>query len=369
MVTDSLRQHTSSPRYLSLAESLHGRIVSGDYPAGSRLPTEKELAEEYGMAVMTVRQGVGLLVKKGMVERRQGLGTFVTGVSQAVANIALLFGDSLAVESAHYYRAILHRLQNGALARKWDLRHYDRMNRTMFPGKVAEKNEQLLLKDHRNDPFHGIIEFAPGDVSVVPRELVGHIPMALYETASPHTDVLADDYEFGEKAVTHLVKEGCRNLLFFCSYWHTHQIPQSVDAVLDQAKKMQCPPPFVECVALERQGYEMERELCRTFQRLVASWEAGGMTRPDGLIFNDDITLRSVLPALLKTNLSVPESAKIFCHGNNDWRFYYGMPVCRYEISPGAIAGHLLKALDCRIRGVKAPAPFHSEGRIFIDKP
>lgn len=369
MTANFLLREASPPRYLAVAEALRRRIDEGVYPAGGKLPNEKELAREFDVSVMTVRQGVGLLVKKGMVERKQGCGTFVTSVSRAVANIALLVGDSISVESAHYYRAVLRRLQAGALDRKWELRHYDRLNRSMFPDKVVSKNEQLFLKDHRNDPFHGVIEFVPGDASLVPKDLADHMPTAVMEPGLPFTDVIGDDYHFGEQAVRHLVKSGCRNLLFFCTHWHTHRMPDSVDAVLDETRKMKCPVPFVECQPVDGQGYEMESALYRKFRQMIASWGKNNRPVPDGLIFNDDIALRSVMPALLQAGISIPKDMKIFCLGNEDRRIHYGVPVCRYEISPGAIAGHLLKAMDCRIRGVKAPAPHPSKGKIFVDKP
>lgn len=52
------------------------RIARGSYPPGSRLPGEIELASELGVSRATVRRAMDLLVARGLVQRRQGVGTF-----------------------------------------------------------------------------------------------------------------------------------------------------------------------------------------------------------------------------------------------------------------------------------------------------
>ena len=46
---------------------------------GESLPPERELAEEFGISRITVRKALDALVSEGMLTRRQGAGTFVTG--------------------------------------------------------------------------------------------------------------------------------------------------------------------------------------------------------------------------------------------------------------------------------------------------
>lgn len=63
--------------YKSIAERLRLRLNSSDYNIGSPLPGEKALALEFGVARMTIRKAVDLLVGWGLVVRRHGSGTFV----------------------------------------------------------------------------------------------------------------------------------------------------------------------------------------------------------------------------------------------------------------------------------------------------
>jgi DNA-binding GntR family transcriptional regulator len=53
------------------------RIESGEYTPGRRLPPEKDLAAELGVAYMTVRKAMGILRERGLVITIWGLGTFV----------------------------------------------------------------------------------------------------------------------------------------------------------------------------------------------------------------------------------------------------------------------------------------------------
>ena len=66
-------------RYKRLAAVLRTRINSGELKVGDKLPSEKDLKDEYGMARETIRKALGLLRGEGLIEVRQGHGTFVRG--------------------------------------------------------------------------------------------------------------------------------------------------------------------------------------------------------------------------------------------------------------------------------------------------
>lgn len=59
-----------------IASALAARIRSGQIPAGSRLPSEPELARSLGVSRNTVREAIGVLREQGLAVSKQGIGTF-----------------------------------------------------------------------------------------------------------------------------------------------------------------------------------------------------------------------------------------------------------------------------------------------------
>ena len=75
-------------RHTQLSEQLHqelGALIQGAEP-GDRLPSEPKLAERFGVSRATLREAMRTFETQGMIQRQQGVGTFVTrplGVMEA----------------------------------------------------------------------------------------------------------------------------------------------------------------------------------------------------------------------------------------------------------------------------------------------
>ncbi len=72
-----LNQESPVPLYHQLADIILAKIRSGEYPPGTRIPSEHRLAAEYGIGRPTARQATDLLVRKRRLQRKRGAGTFV----------------------------------------------------------------------------------------------------------------------------------------------------------------------------------------------------------------------------------------------------------------------------------------------------
>jgi DNA-binding FadR family transcriptional regulator len=67
--------------------SLRDRIAAGEWSAAGRLPAERDLAAEYGVARNTVRRAVDAIASDGTVARQVGRGTFLNGGAGELASI------------------------------------------------------------------------------------------------------------------------------------------------------------------------------------------------------------------------------------------------------------------------------------------
>lgn len=67
-----------APLYKEVRQRILETLARGDWKPGEQLPNEGELAKRFGVAVSTIRAGVGMLTAAGILVRRQGKGTFVT---------------------------------------------------------------------------------------------------------------------------------------------------------------------------------------------------------------------------------------------------------------------------------------------------
>jgi GntR family transcriptional regulator len=76
-----LSRSSPEPLYRQLASHLEGEILGGRLKPGDRLASEGSLTNRFGVSRITLRQAVAVLVRKRLVVRKQGKGTFVTAPS------------------------------------------------------------------------------------------------------------------------------------------------------------------------------------------------------------------------------------------------------------------------------------------------
>src|SRR3954449_12369838 len=70
------------PRYAAVANDLIARMQNGEFPVGSVLPPELELAAGYGVSRHTMREALRRLDQAGLLSRRRRAGTQVLGVTE-----------------------------------------------------------------------------------------------------------------------------------------------------------------------------------------------------------------------------------------------------------------------------------------------
>jgi GntR family transcriptional regulator len=137
----------ADPAYRRIADSLRHAIETGTLVGGDQLPTEQELAEEWGSSRSTVREAIRILVTRGLVEARPGQGTFVTKKITPIMTDLSATHDLGTGEDARYYI---------------DVRRQNRTPRSTVPRVVIEAASPLVAAE---------LQLSPGDQVICRHQL------------------------------------------------------------------------------------------------------------------------------------------------------------------------------------------------------
>jgi len=152
----SLQPSSPIPLYYQIANMLRGRIVSGVYAPGSRLGTEMQMAESFGVSRITIRQALTALADQGLVERQRARGTFVAAAVEQQAPVEL-DGDLDEI--------ILHADYAGTILAERELVAADEeVARQLGVAGGEEVYRYLRLRSDETGPRAWIVNYVPKDI-------------------------------------------------------------------------------------------------------------------------------------------------------------------------------------------------------------
>ncbi|MEJ6348997.1 GntR family transcriptional regulator [Holzapfeliella sp. He02] len=68
----------SQPLFKQVAEQIETAILNGSFAEGDQVPSTTEISKRYQLNPATVLKGVNLLVSKQLIEKKRGIGMFVS---------------------------------------------------------------------------------------------------------------------------------------------------------------------------------------------------------------------------------------------------------------------------------------------------
>lgn len=183
-----LQSVSSSPLYHQLMQRIADDIDKGNYPIGSRIPPEHELEETYQVSRVTVRRALAELTSEGMLERKQGKGTFVSAprISQDLKSIHS-FHDSCRQNGVRPETRVIHVQEipaDAADAADLNVREGERIVETLRV-RSADGEPVVLEKNHfsmgyaylENENLSGSLYNVLRDYGVEPRQATHDISM------------------------------------------------------------------------------------------------------------------------------------------------------------------------------------------------
>lgn len=152
----------ATSKYHQIADILKARIEGKEFPRAGRIPSQRELAETYGVTLPTVNKAIAQLSVEGYLYQEHGRGSFVSdkmsGMNRRSNNIGLAFPvrDEV-IDDIHY-------IQDYALGKKAVLTTYAQ-GYSQDPAK-----EKSFLEQLERDNFCGVIAL-PSPIKPTNREL------------------------------------------------------------------------------------------------------------------------------------------------------------------------------------------------------
>lgn len=199
-------------KYQDLADLLREELLKNRHSQRYKFPTEAELAQRYRMSRQTVRHALALLSQEGLIESRQGSGTFATGKppelhSNQVAVMTSFLDD-------YIFPTILHDAQSVFTQEGYSTAVYATENR-------VSKEREILTGLLRN-PVRGLL--AEGTKTALPnpnadlylklrREGIPTVFLhGAYSELSGNPCVSDDNYAGGYQLAQYLIEKGHRSV-------------------------------------------------------------------------------------------------------------------------------------------------------------
>lgn len=261
--------HKKSSKLRSLILSALSR---GEYAVGDRLPTESQLVEIYGYSRTVVRESVASLVADGILERRQGSGTYVTSLvpvpqrSNRIAAIVSSFSNPLeaqarvvsgmeSMSTRHGYLLIVCSHDNDPVRVQ---QHVDRLAQDNVAGIILSLPTVPDADEHNAQLLRYVSQ------SGIPFVLMGS--QVSGQSLGRFSFVGSNGFAASQEIVRHLVDVGHRRIAYITGFSGVWSSQQRLDGFLEEShvQGLNVPEEYVVPigdVSLELQGRQAVRDL------------------------------------------------------------------------------------------------------------
>jgi len=215
-------QVTREPRLSDkVANTMLETILSRKLQVGDRLPSERELGDQFGVSRTVVREAVRALVAKGVIEVRSGSGLRVAAVDAAAVTESMslfLRGGSFGFEQVHEVRSLLEVHIAGLAAERateadlvWLRGVHERMDREAGDVDAAARDDlefhRAIARATQNDLYLLLLDSIGSTLIDIRRENLGSgsTPMTLGQHSHVLDRIVARDAAGAREAMaTHL---------------------------------------------------------------------------------------------------------------------------------------------------------------------
>lgn len=314
-----------------VADVLREEVRSLHTP-GQRLPSDAQQAKRFGVSIITLREAIRLLSTEGLVERKQGSGTYVCDQTRRHRVALVVREDILQGNPSSFFQHVTAAARTELQQRQYEVD-------LVMTGPDTE--ELPLPSDVAGVIAIHAVRQAPWleDLKARGLPLVGSNSACDRSVGHDHEAFLHTGIEF-------LIQHGCTRI-----------------ALLTQAKFGDERPDdyLAEMFAkhLTRRGLPFRPDWAASpvdatvsgngWQRLHAIWNQD--EQPDGLFVTDDTVFREAAMAILALGIQVPQELLVVTHANRGSDVFYPFPTARLENDPEAFGRALCEQLLAALNG------------------
>lgn len=292
------------PKYLQLKREIESWLSSGRFQPNDQMPSEYEIAAQFGMSRQTVRQTLGELVNEGLLYRVQGKGTFAAKPKAKTSSDTPVIG----IVTTYISDYIFPHIVRGAEA-ELRSRGYALMLSSTDNNKQKERDSLSVML---TQPVSGLIieptKSAQGNPNLdLYMELqLSNIPLVMINECYPElycSCVKVDDEVGGYAAAEHLIRlghkviagffktddlQGANRLKGFMRACSVNRIPYRPDLVTIYNTEEKAEKPLQAALSLLQGDDRPTAFVCYNDELAVALLET---TRQAGLSVPDDLSI------------------------------------------------------------------------------
>jgi GntR family transcriptional regulator, arabinose operon transcriptional repressor len=354
-----INRNAPMPLYQQILNEIRTRIASGAWPADTQLPTETDLELMLQISRVTIRQALSAAVEEGLIVRRAGKGTFVSGnkLSPSLVKTDGFIGYIVPHLSSSFNVQILLGVESILRDAGFHL---------IFCNSEGDlKKEDQLIQNLQNDNMAGYIiqpVFAEAEERVLYKLMLSGTRVVFIDRDIPgmKADVVMSNHFEGSRQVTrHLIDQGYKKIVYLAHEpIHLPSIDERLQGYQAAMSDFNLKPlsPFIVGNQIEL-GYDQNQNGSTPHEDAevenISNFIAGKQ-RPEAIVAMNDLVAMLVLEAVRKCGLRIPEDLAVVGFDNLDCADAKELTTIAQR--PFEIGSEAARLLLQRIRGNNEPA-------------